>query len=775
MSSHNLMTALSLASSGFHVFPCKGVDGDEGKVPLVAWRGDSTTDPDKIGRLWTQWPAATVGLDVGKSGLFVVDCDKPKAEGQADGRAWFEAFLVEHGAEAGNYVTCTTPSGGVHYIFRAPEGEPLGNGRGGLPKKKDVAIDVRGQGGFIIAPNSVMQDGRTYVLNGDLADVAPPPECVVAILRAKQPEPEPLPSAGLHVVSVPASPGRVGAYSSAGFESEVNEVRTAPKGARNDTLNTSAFKLGTMVGAGWVTEADATAALIGAVAGWENQRKTIDTLKRGVRDGMAHPRGELPDELGVDPAAMVAPLLKRYDSEAAGARLVEQADGAIFDNTTGEVVGGEGEVARNKSLTLFPGLSLLVPGRSRFPAGLVGQIALWIIQTSRRPQPMLALGSALAIVGTALGQRVYGPTGSSTALYVLGLAPTGAGKDRPLKACVGALGDAGLERLIGPGEFISMPAVINSLVSRPVSLAAMDEFGSFLKRINNKRASGFEASIGKALRTFWSAGFERIMTPEWAGREREMIFAPSLSIFGVSTPDEFLESVASGDVKNGTLNRFLVLPMAGHVRDRKPAVESLRLPDELVAGLRRLRGEGAGNVPVDVCAPAMPDGVPPLKLGWEDAFAERVWTELITARMDEVIAGPDGKGGEDADFIVRVAEQAIRVATIIAAGRGADTVDLPDLLWGFELAARSADALMTAFRSHVPTSDHAERLEFVEQVIRKEGTISRSRLTNLTRRRVDRRQLDGILAMDVEAGKVVAEIARKGTRGPETIAYRWLG
>jgi hypothetical protein len=213
----NLDAALALAAAGLAVFPCKGTAGDDGKRPLVAWRGESTSDADRVRRMWARFPRAVPAVDVGKSGLLVIDCDKPKAEGQADGEAWFETnVILENGADAIEFVTSRTPSGGVHYIFWQPqEGEPLGNGRGSLPPKEKCGVDVRGAGGYILAPGAVMHDGREYVLNGALTDIPQAPDWLVALLRkpapaALPPAPSPLP-ASRPSISVPASAGRVGA------------------------------------------------------------------------------------------------------------------------------------------------------------------------------------------------------------------------------------------------------------------------------------------------------------------------------------------------------------------------------------------------------------------------------------------------------------------------------------------------------------------------------------------------------------------------------------
>jgi hypothetical protein len=434
----NLQNALALAGAGLHVFPCAGVAGDAGKVPLVGWRGDSTIDTDKIRRWLQKWPGAVAGVDLGKSGLFVVDCDKVKSAEQLDGQEYFESVILGARADSFPFVTSRTPSGGVHYIFRQPDGEPLGNGRGGLPKKKDVAIDVRGAGGFIVAPGAVMQDGRTYVLDGDLADVPAVPAWLLAIMRAKEATEVPANApVSLPVVSMPPSSERVAAYSRAGYDAEIEEVRLAPKGARNDTLNTSAFKIGTMVGAGWVSEAEAYSTLVGAVTGWADQKKTIDTLRRGLREGMASPRENLPDEIVVDHEADVAGVLAAHDAKAADTRLVEHADGRIVDGEKGAPVSAPVEDgASGFPLTLL-GLSLMAnklvgppQGLVGFPPGLVGDLASWIVSTSRRPQPVLAIGAALTIVGTAAGQRVLWPYGSRPAPLCAWARPYG-GREGP--------------------------------------------------------------------------------------------------------------------------------------------------------------------------------------------------------------------------------------------------------------------------------------------------------------------------------------------------------
>lgn len=158
----NRSVALSLALRGIHVFPCtwelKPNSQTPSKKPLVPWRAQSTIDLRLIKDWWTKWPQAIVGIDCGKSGLFVIDCDRHP--GEPDGVAAFKKLLIENNdAEILNATPVTkTQSGGYHVIFSMPPGEQLGNSTGNLPP----GIDVRGNGGFIVAPGSTLPDERSW-------------------------------------------------------------------------------------------------------------------------------------------------------------------------------------------------------------------------------------------------------------------------------------------------------------------------------------------------------------------------------------------------------------------------------------------------------------------------------------------------------------------------------------------------------------------------------------------------------------------------------------
>lgn len=149
----NMLVAMQLAAIGIPIFPA-----DHRKRPAVAdWDAASSADADRVRRWWRIRPTALVGIDLRKAGLLAIDADR---HGGPDGVGKFADLLEHHRADLSNNPIVRTPTGGVHVYFAQTPGDTLGNRRGRLP----AGIDVRGAGGYVIAPGCVLPDGRAYVI-----------------------------------------------------------------------------------------------------------------------------------------------------------------------------------------------------------------------------------------------------------------------------------------------------------------------------------------------------------------------------------------------------------------------------------------------------------------------------------------------------------------------------------------------------------------------------------------------------------------------------------
>lgn len=741
----NRALALDLARAGLAVFPVRGAGPDAKKpCPSVRWGDDATTDTGAIESWWRRWPDAMPAIHLGRSGLLVVDLDRH--EGGADGlAAWDE---VNRGVVA---PAVDTPSGGRHIYFRQPEGRAHGNREGLL---KGRGINIRGLGGYVVAPGALRADGEgAYqpVTAGALMAAPLVPDWLYALIDppsspSSVAEPEPRARA-----APPLSETRLGRYADKAVAAELDAIRAAGKGGRNNQLNRSAFALGQMVGAGWLSEANALSLLTAAaeacgLAADDGLPACLATIRSGLRKGRTFPREAPRDTRPEPPRAPNGPR-----------RLLKERSGAVVDEATGEVVH---EAKRARAAVEFPDALTHVPG-------LVGDIVDWISATARRPNRVLALGAALTLVGTAMGRFWSGPTLSSTVLYMLALAPSGVGKDHALQQIKRLLAAAKMTRTIGPDEFISMPAVIHFIEREPLSLCPMDEFGAFLKRINAKRASGFERGISKIMRSVWGTNFGLMTTPEWAATPARTIRAPALSIYGASTPEDFFEALDGGDVSNGFLNRFTLLTVASRTEDREPKEPPLVVPEKLSGSLRRLFG---GGNPLVVASKLHETDVEiePFVIPWGPG-AEVVYTDF----QREILAWQD-RDADAENFIGRAAEMAVRMATIRAGGRDPvmPRISEDDMEWGRAVALWSARTLYRMGRLYISETDFQAEANRVLRIIDKEGgEISQETLRARMKNRLRARELREVVETLEDTGAIIRESVATEGGGPRKTLY----
>jgi hypothetical protein len=120
---------------------------------------DASTNPSRITAWWNRWPNANIGIPTGeRSGWLVLDEDQP---------ASLDALEAKH-SKLPQTRTHSTGSGGTHRIFRYPSeaGSGIRNSVGLI----GCGLDIRGEGGYFIAPPSATTGPYTVLENVPLAD-----------------------------------------------------------------------------------------------------------------------------------------------------------------------------------------------------------------------------------------------------------------------------------------------------------------------------------------------------------------------------------------------------------------------------------------------------------------------------------------------------------------------------------------------------------------------------------------------------------------------------
>lgn len=275
----HLNVALCMTEHGYRVFPCHPED----KRPATGhgWH-DATTDSTKILRWWRDHAEYLVGLHT--SGLLVVDLDVTSADSSSIN--WWKRTCTDHGHDWKRDRSVRTPSGGVHVYFRLPEDADVRLQTAGFLAPH---VDTRADGPYVIAAGSVLPDGRAYTV---LVDVEPreAPEWLLELLAA----PEPEASVDWDSVTLSRDDWEFedgSTYGLAALESELDRLREAPEGSRNDTLNTASFRLGQLIAAEHIDGNYAVLWLyqVGQEVGL-SEPETRRTIESGMSAGLQHPR-----------------------------------------------------------------------------------------------------------------------------------------------------------------------------------------------------------------------------------------------------------------------------------------------------------------------------------------------------------------------------------------------------------------------------------------------------------------------------------------------------
>jgi hypothetical protein len=326
--------ALHYAARGWHVFPAPP---GEKKSHKSAKHSDGrkwgqTKDADEIRRDFKKWPDANIGVVCGAvSGIFVVEADTKEGH-DVDGIASLTALEVEHGALPPTRQAMS-PSGSVHYYFNHP-GFKIKNSASAIAP----GVDVRGDGGMVIAPPSVKPGKGVYKWrnNDPIADA---PQWLLDRIAAGKETIEPEPELSISqraaaLVRPPGAPpdfntarpqrdafddiadevrrhGNGSSYIDAALQGEYDAVARAPKGERNKQLNNSSLKLGHYVGGDVLDEQKVIDTMMDACKanGLLNDGKDqcLATIRSGLEKGKTEPEG-IPERKTADVIQMPGTL-----------------------------------------------------------------------------------------------------------------------------------------------------------------------------------------------------------------------------------------------------------------------------------------------------------------------------------------------------------------------------------------------------------------------------------------------------------------------------------
>ena len=414
-------------------------------------------------------------------------------------------------------------------------------------------------------------------------------------------------------------------------------------------------------------------------------------------------------------------------------------------------------------------LPIVVPPEVYQVDGALELLVQYILGSAIRPQPWLAIGAALAALGTLMGHRYRMPTNLRSNLYVVCMASSGGGKDHARNCIKQAFLAAGLSRYLGGNKIASGAGLLSALYRQPASLFQIDEFGKFLEQIIDKRRAPKHLSeIWDLFTELATSAGSTFLGAEYADqkeRPRQDIIEPCCSVHATTVPQPMWAALRHGSLHDGSLARFLVFRSPNDIPDRNPnPLPVSDVPAKLIAALQAIPegvpGHNAGNL-ANVAAPNVKHDAFIVPLTDEAQELFRALDLDITRRQREAIGT-----GRDA-LLARVWENTAKLALIkaVSANPVAPLVRLEDAQWARGTVAHCLDTMFDQVERHIADNDTERDHKRVLEIIRQEGRqgIRKTQLYGRTRF-LSRRDREDILTTLIESEYVVLDVRTTATK-----------
>lgn len=379
--------------------------------------------------------------------------------------------------------------------------------------------------------------------------------------------------------------------------------------------------------------------------------------------------------------------------------------------------------------------------------GFLGEVIDYNLSTALYPLPELAVAGALALLSTITGGKVEGLR-ARTNVYVMGLAPSGGGKDYSRQINRKILIQAGHNHLCGPERIGSHAGIISALAENWNTLFQIDEIGRLLATMHNAKTSPHLYNIASVLMQIYSSANTIWQADAYGDRKKvKTLNYPHCVVYGTSVPDGFWENLTKENLQEGLIGRFLVFEEPKYVDFRD--VDELDIPSAIVERAQQwleFRPSSGNLAGMDGANPKKVDATPDAK-------------ERLTKHAIQISERRKQEAPVDAAIWSRHHEKTNKIALLLACSRGVvpwPVITLQDADAAIALNNWLTRRMLKQAGQYVSDSqfeaDQLEVLRFIRD--RRECT-----LTDIARRFRKHKQRDRteILNTLVESGAVHSE------------------
>lgn len=394
--------------------------------------------------------------------------------------------------------------------------------------------------------------------------------------------------------------------------------------------------------------------------------------------------------------------------------------------------------------------------------GILGDTVRWITKCAIYEQPELALLNILAFAGALFGRRYTSPVNTRTNIYMVGVANTGAGKEISVRMIENLAFASNTINFIGSNNIRSDTGLLRNLMLKASQLVMIDEFGMLMCELGNKNSSSYRQAIITTITKLYSKSSGIYDHGDTADAKNPIrIIAPNLCIYGTTTQEKYVESLKRTAIASGELNRFIVIPST-RIPVPKRSVPMPVAPEHLTEWWGQFAPAIGSQLGVLMnSATGVPEATSVEWGACEDLQYE------INCEQAKIC-----NGSSEVKFLwSRYYENTVKIAMIFAIAR--DPQNPVFITSDFDYAMRIVRASITymvslAEHGMADTAQESNHLEVLRAI--KEGKkISRRNLLRKFRK-LRKKDLDDIIMAALEEGSVTVE-RNEGFPGRAQVSY----
>jgi len=296
--------------------------------------------------------------------------------------------------------------------------------------------------------------------------------------------------------------------------------------------------------------------------------------------------------------------------------------------------------------------------------GVLDEIIDYYNATSGNNQPLFAIQTAFALCSILLSRNFVTNYSNKSSLYFLNLAQSGTGKEHGKKIIEKILTATDNTKFIGGDGFTSPSAVVSSLYHQPRQICVIDEFSKNIEASNAKNGNiHMKEANAKIMEVFGRLdGTLRNKSYSTVGLSKEkrdalnyVVKHPALTLFCMSTPEDFFNNVGEKAVKDGFLNRFLICVSKAEREIRKKR-EPIEVPQSIIQWVDIVTERANDDL-------TLPENEPTeIRINFDYKFQE----EDIKAQQEFIDIGKSLEEFGLSEITMRSNEIAMRLSMIIA-------------------------------------------------------------------------------------------------------------